>query len=596
MEQSQNNSSRARPARTALAELIRGSDVTAVFQPIVDVARGEIAAREMLTRPGKGSGFAHAGELFDVAEHECMLWELEELTRRVGIESAAGWKPGECLFLNTSPQVLSRNGFADELHRQLASIPGVTPDRVVVEVTERSEQSYTEGLVREVACLKGHGFDVAIDDVGAGTSGLARIMALKPRWLKLDRELIEAIDSDRGKQNLVRFLLHFARLSGVRVIAEGIEREAELATLIHMGVPFAQGFFLARPGEKSAELPEELSRWCRERWTLERSATHEQSVAGLVRPVTVVEARERIVDAAAQLLRERGVAGLAVVSAGRYVGWCDRQELLRAAGDPRAIRPISLVTAAEAPIVEPHATVAEALRLAGDRDAASAGWPLVVGEAGQPMGLIEVSDLLRAGADALDSARTRTAPVTGLPSRARADEHLRALSLPITGQARDVAFVDLRGFGEFNQVLGFDVGDELLRRVADTLRDVVLTDADGSGEGSEGSDVFLAHLGDDRFLLTAVPGVLKPRLFALAAVFDELERRSPAVGWAPVSASLPAPSLRIVLAVHAVVPGSNPRELYARAAAARETESKPHFGGSTLVTLHPAAGSLRQSA
>lgn len=596
MENGSHNSAQARPPRSALTRLIQTSDVTAVFQPIVDVARGEIAAREMLTRPGKQSGFAHAGELFDVAEHECMLWELEELTRRVGIESAAGWKPGECLFLNTSPQVLCRDGFADDLHRQLMSIPGVTPERVVVEVTERSEQSYTEGLVREVASLKAHGFDVAIDDVGAGTSGLARIMALKPRWLKLDRELVESIDSDRGKQNLVRFLLHFAKLSGVRVIAEGIEREAELATLIHMGVPFAQGFFLARPGEKSAELAPELASWCRDRWALERSASHEQSVAGLVRPVTVVEARERIVDAAAQLLKERGVAGLAVVSAGRYVGWCDRQELLRAAGDPRAIRPISLVTAAESPIVEPNASIAEALRLAGDREASSAGWPLVVGEAGQPMGLINVADLLRAGADALDSNRTRTAPVTGLPSRARADEHLRALSMPITGQARDVAFVDLRGFGEFNEVLGFDVGDELLRRVADTLRDVVLTDADLAGDASEGSDVFLAHLGDDRFLLTAAPGVLKPRLFALAAVFDELESRSPAVGWAPVSATLPAPSLRIVLAVQGVAPGSNPRELYARSAAARETESKPHFGGSTLVSLHPVTTSQRMSA
>lgn len=580
-------------SQTLVDRLIAAGDVTAVFQPIVDLARGEIAAREMLARPGSNSGFAHAGELFDSAEREGKLWQLEMLTRRVGISAARDWKPGECLFLNTSPQVLSAEGFADALREQLALIPGITPDRVAVEVTERSEQSYTDGLIREVGRLKSMGFDVAIDDVGAGTSGLARIMALKPRWLKLDRELIESIDCDRSKQNLVRFLLHFARLSGVRVIAEGIEREAELATLIHMGVPFAQGFFLGRPGEKTAVLDPRLAEWCRERWEYERSRVgHEQTVSGLVRPVTVVEARELIVDAAARLLKQRGEAGLAVVSAGRYIGWADRHELLRAASGPRAIRPISVVTVDDSPIVEPTASLSDALRVAGDRAGQTSGWPLVVGEAGQPTGMINVNDLLQASADAIDLARSRTAPVTGLPSRARADEHLCALAHPESGQERDVAFVDLRGFGDFNQVLGFEAGDELLRRVADALREAILLPTDAE----TGTEIFLSHLGDDRFMLTAEPCILKPRLIALTQMFDDLEVRSPAMGWSPISASLPAPTLRVVLMCRSVGRNSNPRELYVRASAARENEVRQRKNRSTIQVLPPTVSQLRKTA
>jgi len=88
---------------------------------------------------------------------------------------------------------------------------------------------------------------MAVDDMGAGYSGLGQIMALHPRYLKLDRSLIKGIDVDRERAALVGALTEYARRVDSLLVAEGMESAAELRTLIELGVPLAQGYYLARP-------------------------------------------------------------------------------------------------------------------------------------------------------------------------------------------------------------------------------------------------------------------------------------------------------------------------------------------------------------
>ena len=88
---------------------------------------------------------------------------------------------------------------------------------------------------------------LAIDDAGAGYASMRHILLLSPDMLKLDMSLIRDIDQDRDKQSLVAALRGFAEVQGYKVVAEGIETEAELAELQTLSIGFGQGYLLSRP-------------------------------------------------------------------------------------------------------------------------------------------------------------------------------------------------------------------------------------------------------------------------------------------------------------------------------------------------------------
>jgi EAL domain-containing protein (putative c-di-GMP-specific phosphodiesterase class I) len=115
-------------------------------------------------------------------------------------------------------------------------------------VTEEALVHNEAQLDAVLAPLRERGAQMAVDDMGAGYSGLNQIMAVHPRYLKLDRSLISGIDVDHERSALVAALANYAERVGSLLVAEGMETESELRTLIELSVPLAQGFYLARPG------------------------------------------------------------------------------------------------------------------------------------------------------------------------------------------------------------------------------------------------------------------------------------------------------------------------------------------------------------
>lgn len=244
------------PHRPELSRTIRIGAVRPAFQPIVDLTTGVVVGVEALCRPAPGSAFRDASELFAAAERLRMLWPLEAVARRASLDAAGALSPDARLFMNCSPQVVSDPRFIPAIDEAIESSAGLTRGRLVLEITERSDHRITRALARRAEELKGAGLEIAIDDVGAGMSGLSRIMALRPHWLKLDMDLIRGIHLDRFRQNLVRAIGQFAARSGIRLVAEGIELEEELETIAGLGVRYAQGYYLCRPVER----PEDLAR------------------------------------------------------------------------------------------------------------------------------------------------------------------------------------------------------------------------------------------------------------------------------------------------------------------------------------------------
>jgi len=99
-----------------------------------------------------------------------------------------------------------------------------------------------------IAPLQERGARLAVDDMGAGYSGLRQITTVHPSYLKLDRSLISGIDHDRDRAALVGALVGYSNQVGCLVVAEGIEHSAELRVLGELGVPLAQGYYTGRPG------------------------------------------------------------------------------------------------------------------------------------------------------------------------------------------------------------------------------------------------------------------------------------------------------------------------------------------------------------
>lgn len=237
-----------------LVEVITSRRMGAAFQPIVDVAAGRIAGVEALVRPAPTVSFTTPSELFDRAEQLGMLWMLEEAIRRVTFRAAAPWPDDVLLFLNTTPDVAGHPEFADALLGAAHEIAGLGPDRLVIEITERASQTRFEELLRAVAELRERGVQIALDDVGAGSNGLKRISELRPSWLKLDRDLVSGIESDPMRQRLVRSMVTFSEGAGISMIAEGIERRAELGTIVDLGISYVQGFLVGFPTTRGAAI------------------------------------------------------------------------------------------------------------------------------------------------------------------------------------------------------------------------------------------------------------------------------------------------------------------------------------------------------
>ncbi len=483
----------------ALRRTIDEGLVTAVYQPIVDLERAGICAYEALTRTAPGSAFSNPAELFDAAEELGMLWDLEMVTRRQSFRQASGWPAGVLLFLNCTPQVIADERFADTILAEVAEIPGLSPRRIVLEVTERSENQHVEGLHRQTMRLQKHGFQLAIDDVGAGTSGLNRIMLLRPQWLKLDRELVAGIDRDPVRTNLVRFLSHFAKLSGVSIIGEGVEREAELEQLIRLNINCVQGYLLGKPGEHdqrlSESLVERIKSASRTAGATATASEHANQLARLMRPAYTAESLRPVSDVAEDLLKQPAVRGVVVTDGGYYAGWCSRD---RICSESSPDVNLSDIAGPAGRTLRLGMTIDEALDIVASCRDSELDRPLVVAESGRVMGLIEMRELIRAAAESCRAIQHRVAPLTGLPARVRCEQALE--DAIAEGDAFDAAFIDLRGLADYNAVFGFELGDDLIRLLVDVIGQVV---QERSGWKN---DAFLGHLGDDRMLLLIRPG------------------------------------------------------------------------------------------
>lgn len=213
-----------------------------VYQPIVDRRLRKTSGYEALLRT-KEPTMPHPGALLEAAER---LGRMRDVGRRVRSIAANTFRPTDedmSLFVNLHPSDL----LDPDLYSRNAPLTKIASN-VVLEITERAALDDITEMKHRVAELRQRGFRLAVDDLGAGYAGLTSFATFEPEVVKLDMSLIRGIESSAVKRHVVESMTRLCRELDMKVVAEGIETMAELATIIDIGCDFLQGYLLGRPG------------------------------------------------------------------------------------------------------------------------------------------------------------------------------------------------------------------------------------------------------------------------------------------------------------------------------------------------------------
>lgn len=234
-------------------DIIQKREITLLAQPIIDLSNKRIKAWEFLTRGPKGTALENPLQLFSLARQSNLIYDLELLVLEKSFQMIERVKCVDDVFLNFTPITLGNKRFIPALEKLLDRHQNINPYKLIFEVTERDS---IEGLTffrDNIKQLRQKGFRIAVDDTGAGYSSLHTISEIMPDIIKIDRSVIQDIDTNRVKESMLKGLILIAKETGSLVVAEGIEKKEEAEVLKRNHVDLAQGYFYAKPGTLEKE-------------------------------------------------------------------------------------------------------------------------------------------------------------------------------------------------------------------------------------------------------------------------------------------------------------------------------------------------------
>ena len=217
------------------------------YQPIVDARSKKTVAYEALMRTDEPS-MPHPGVVLEAAER---LDRLHALGRRVRERVAQSFRPPSAdavLFVNLHSADLED----EQLYDKKAPLADLSP-RVVFEITERASLDKVTDVRKLSTSLRALGYRIALDDIGAGYSGLASFATLEPEIVKLDMSLVRDIETSPVRFRIVESITTLCRELSIKVVAEGVETPAELDRLLDLKCDYFQGFYFGRPARDAVD-------------------------------------------------------------------------------------------------------------------------------------------------------------------------------------------------------------------------------------------------------------------------------------------------------------------------------------------------------
>nr|CAD6422063.1 diguanylate cyclase [Rhizobium sp. Q54] len=468
------------------------------FQPIVEVATGTVFGYETLMRGFDRIGFSSPLELLDQAAEAGQLLALEQMMAGRSLAKFATLPDfaSATLFLNLDVRLIKDGDYIIERlvqHLRKASIP---PSSVCFELSERFDNTSVPEFAALVDKLRKAGFKLAIDDFGVGHGEIKLLCDYQVDYLKIDRHFIDGIDQSARKRHLFKNIVHIAHVLGVRVIAEGIEAEAELLTCREYGVDLVQGYFIARPttfqNELQSSFPHlaEIGRSRRSSQSLDEILIRKQ-----IERLPAVYEHESI-DSVFELFRRNPRQAFFPV--------------LNANGEPRGVineyhlkefiyqpfgrdllknkvyeRTISHFVDM-APIIGLDADAEELMSLFASMDNSAC---VILTENMRYAGVVSAASLVKVISEKQLKIAQDQNPLTGLPGNRAIRDFMQEAGRD-DEDSRFFCYCDFDHFKPFNDLYGFHMGDHAISLFSALLRRYFFSD-----------DLFLGHVGGDDFFI-----------------------------------------------------------------------------------------------
>ncbi len=220
------------------------------FQPRIAMQEGVCTGAEALIRwMHPEFGAVPPDEFVPLAESTALIGSLTRWVVTNGLKATSGWRQAGRdlrLSINVSPRNLEEPHFVDFLVAEIDRFD-IDPARLELEFTEGALASNADLMLEQMSRLKRLGFSIAIDDFGSGYSNMGMLGALPARILKIDRSLLQGLETDRRKQVLVRSIIQLAHALDYEVVAEGIESRDAFRMLCGWDCDAGQGYFMSRP-------------------------------------------------------------------------------------------------------------------------------------------------------------------------------------------------------------------------------------------------------------------------------------------------------------------------------------------------------------
>jgi len=473
-----------------------------VYQPIVDLRSAKILGWESLARGPQKSRFHSPSVLFGFAEQIGALFSLERVCREQAIKNIGPLETGQKLFLNIHPQTLADPNFTAGQTRVLLSNCGLQPENIVFEITERHPIRDFTLFFRTLEHYRSQGYLVAIDDVGSGYSGLWTLGQIRPDFIKIDMSLVRDVDTNPVNRALLETMVAFADKIGCAIIAEGIETETELSSLMDMGAHFGQGYFLARPANPKPYLDISLpARPSRKKAALVEVRCS-VPVGELAEPAVSVDPEVKISEV--QHLLENGpptpISGVVVAKDGKPLGLVMSHDLNRQLGTLYGValyyeRPISRLMDPNPLIFEEETPVELVAERAVNRDKYKVYDHILVTKGGDLVGIVSVQKMLDTLARVQVEMAKGANPLTGLPGNVAIEQEMERRAR--SEEPMSLIYVDLDNFKVYNDQYGFDAGDKMLLLLSKILN--------WSIRRHGGDNAYLGHVGGDDFVIMTSP-------------------------------------------------------------------------------------------
>lgn len=498
--------------------ILKAKQIDTHYQPIMDFSTCKIMGWEALSRGPKNSSFRSPVMLFELAEQLGRLFALEDVCRSVAIARLGEIEPHQKLFLNIHPRTMADADFTPGKTVALLNKAGLTPENIVFEITERHSVQDFALFYRTLEHYRAQGFQVAVDDFGAGHSGLASLAEIQPEFIKIDMSLVKGVDRDPVKRALLETAVTFANKIGSKVIAEGIETKSQALCLMDIGAHCGQGYYLAMP-----EFPRPKLRIDSNLLKTLTASVNQKAISCSIPIGDLAEAphgvdKNYLVNDAHQFFRNNSqFSSLVVTDNNKPIGLIMEYHLNRQLTSRYGMalyykRPVLNIMDKDPMIVDENTPVEQAAKAAMERNSLKAYDDIIVTKRGKLYGVISVQKVLNTMAQVQMEMAKGTNPLTGLPGNVAVEQELENRinkNEPFT-----IIYADLDNFKVYNDSYGFKKGDGIIKFCAD-----ILTWAATRHGGDESR---LCHIGGDDFVFITTPDRAERICIGVTRCFNRL--------------------------------------------------------------------------